>query len=413
MSEAPVKCRALPKGYKSKRFKCNWCGKTVLGNNFLGKHGKGLPGHAHLSYTEVGQPSLCFFPQPTRTQTNNDTEEIKNEERRGEEERRNEEKMRKEEEEKNQEEEKRRKEKDRIKEEEERRKEENGREKEENGRKKEEKPSLIDVKTKQGVKRKRQKSLFEMCGKIAGAERTVENILATIADLNVEGYLKEVKDCIAKLKILTSEVQDLKSRKKQKLKKFDDQIIELGELKEVMKDSLKDSHRMRKETEKRDSKILRMKKPPIERKVDEHELQRVIEKFRESTLKVLQEYHDFDINESGDKLVCRTCVENWEKTKSKRKPSGIKIAVLSHLNYTAGRHVDSIMHVECEKAKDSYQLNRAYYEAVLNDAQTRIEKMTDNVIRVIYFVIEENIAMRKCESLYNLLDYNICKSCNT
>ena len=30
--------------------------------------------------------------------------------------------------------------------------------------------------------------------------------------------------------------------------------------------------------------------------------------------------------------------------------------------------------------------------------------MTDNVIRVVYFIIKENIAIRKSEALYKLLD---------
>ena len=65
--DKPVKCTALPTGYKKKFLRCNWCKKSVLGNTFKTKHGGGEPGHEYLSYTEVGQTSLDLTKWASKT----------------------------------------------------------------------------------------------------------------------------------------------------------------------------------------------------------------------------------------------------------------------------------------------------------------------------------------------------------
>ena len=54
--------------------------------------------------------------------------------------------------------------------------------------------------------------------------------------------------------------------------------------------------------------------------------------------------------------------------------------------------------------EDSFQLHREYYDDFFlwYGEENRLD--TNNVIRVIYFIIYENIAMRKSEGMFDLLD---------
>ena len=72
--------------------------------------------------------------------------------------------------------------------------------------------------------------------------------------------------------------------------------------------------------------------------------------------------------------------------------------------FSVERHLKSKKHKNCMKASDSFQLNKNYYAEIFPSAENKIEKMTENVIRVVYYVVQENLAMLKTESLYNLLD---------
>ena len=81
-----------------------------------------------------------------------------------------------------------------------------------------------------------------------------------------------------------------------------------------------------------------------------------------------------------------------------------KIKISDAIGGHAKRHVIGPQHSACRRAEDSFQIHREYYDEIFSSTEKRIASMTDNLKRAIYFSINENIAMRKSEGMFDLLD---------
>ena len=180
--EKPVKCTALPTGYKKKLLRCNWCKKSVRGNTFKDKHDGGKPGHEYLSYTEVGQTSLDLTKWAKKTKKKEKTQqeniEIESRAKTAAKEARIEQSMNLANDE------------EKILNVEKSMKLEKG---EGNSKPKE---------TKKGLKRTRQMNLLETYGKIPFIEKKLETLVSKIEDPEIENYLNQVQECVLELKLL-------------------------------------------------------------------------------------------------------------------------------------------------------------------------------------------------------------------
>ena len=139
------------------------------------------------------------------------------------------------------------------------------------------------------------------------------------------------------------------------------------------------------------------------KRVPDKLIQGVKEEFRGLVKNILEKVQEIELNENRTRLICTTCDDNWEKTEMKAKPK-CSFEIQEKSQQAIKRHLSTTNHRKCVKASDNFQLNKTYYAEIFRSFENKIEKMTENVIRVVYYVIQENLAMLKTESLYNLLE---------
>lgn len=187
------------------------------------------------------------------------------------------------------------------------------------------------------------------------------------------------------------------SNKKQKLQRLDN-------LTNVLKDAIDDKEKTNEQDQRQKMEIHHYREQSENREINETSLAKV--KICKKIVKeTLQEYHEWSIDETGVYLDCNVCLENYEKASLVKNQIKSQIKISKNIKGHVERHeIENKSHRQCLRAKDSYQVNQKYYEEAFRNQALKIEKMTDNIIRVIYFIVKENVAMLKSESLFLLLD---------
>ena len=249
-------------------------------------------------------------------------------------------------------------------------------------------------------KRNRQRSLFESFGKLAEFERVIGDMINKIEDPEQEDYLTKLKDTLTDMKKAANDIKQYKERKKRRYE-------EIQSLRDTMEISIQDQKLLQRVNEKHEAEILALKREDLEDNiVTKKELAKVELEYQQIVKDTLQKFPSFQVSDDGKFIECvGICEANWEKAKLPGEPSKTKIKINRNVKQNAKRHViDNRNHHICDKAADAFQLNKDYFEGLLNNMADRVEKITDNVIRIIYFVIQENLALSKSEALFDLFD---------
>ena len=299
------RCTSKPK--RTEKVKCTWCLKKMLGNSFP-SHVCIQPKPEYMSYDIVGIASVAslFAPRaPASVIEENvenslvdvDIEDTANEivqiESKAEE-------------------------KDELKAEE-----------------KDEVKAEEKDEVKAGEKRHRQKSIFEMFGKLKQFETHIEKLTNEIDNPEQVDYMKKIQTCLKQMQRAESDILQYKAQKKKKLK-------EIEELQTSLKMSIEDKAVMKKIKEENEAKILALTQQEIsDRIVSREELRKVEKRWKDVVSETLKIFPSSEISEDGKFLeCCNTCnEENWRKAKLKGLPNKNKVKIGRNLKYGAKRHV--------------------------------------------------------------------------
>ena len=189
------------------------------------------------------------------------------------------------------------------------------------------------------------------------------------------------------------EYRDKKRRKYEDVMRLEKTMRYLQEHNEKLEESVRAKNAMLLVKEDEDQK----------RVIAQEDIERV-QCDRQQVVNTLRAFPCFYISDDGKHLECRCCEKNWEKARFNFSENRGKIKISDAIGGHAKRHVIGPQHSACRRAEDSFQIHREYYDEIFSSTEKRIASMTDNVIRVIYFILKENIAMRKSEGMFDLLD---------
>ena len=247
-------------------------------------------------------------------------------------------------------------------------------------------------------KRKRQPTLFESSWrKMEHFEEMIENLLQEVDDPKAHDYLQRLRQTLKEIDKAAIEIRAYREKKRQKYK-------DLMRLEATMSKLSKHNEDLQEQIRVKDSQYLATNEAGVEsRVIAQEDIDRVVE-HRKQVVNTLRAHPCFDISTDGKELICHFCVKNWEKAKLNFSERRGKTKISGVIGAHANRHVLMAKHSLCRRAEDSFQIHKKYYDDLYSSTQKRIASMTDNVIRVIYFIIKENIAMRKSERMFDLLD---------
>ena len=267
-------------------------------------------------------------------------------------------------------------------------------------------PAVQETKTKVvssviSRKRKWQPTLFESSwSKMQQFETMIGDLLYEVDDPQSQNYLQRLRQTLKEIDKAAIEIRAYRDKKRQKYE-------ELMRLEETMMKLSKHNTDLKEQIRAKDARYLATKEAGVYsndiRVIAQEDIDRVVQ-HRQQVVNTLRAHLCFDISTDGKEVICRFCANNWEKAKLNFSEKRGKIKISGAIGAHAKRHVLMANHTLCRRAEDSFQIHRNYYEEIYSSTEKRIACMTDNVIRVIYFIIKENIAMRKSERMFDLLD---------
>ena len=246
-------------------------------------------------------------------------------------------------------------------------------------------------------KRERQPTLLDTSwGKMNRFEKVIEDLLKEVDNPEAHDYLERLQRTlkeIEKAAMEAREYRDKKRRKYEDVMRLEKTMMYLQEHNEKLEEAVR----------AKDAMLLVKEDEDQKRVIAQEDIERV-QSHREQVVNTLRAFPCFDISDDGKHLECRCCEKNWKKARLNFSENRGKIKITDAIGGHAKRHVIGPKHSACRRAEDSFQIHREYYDEILANTEKRIASMTDNVIRVIYFIIKENIAMRKSEGMFDLLD---------
>ena len=245
------------------------------------------------------------------------------------------------------------------------------------------------------TKRKmKQTSIFEFQGQIKGFEKEIDKALEKIRNAETEDYLKEVKSSLQRLSELEADLKHQTKKMKIVKSQYQSQMETLDML---MKD--------RKEKEvtiKRQEMEIDELRLGGTQTVPNSELLKIPEDKRNIASKVVQNHEC--IKAENCKFRCNICTEGWRKVIDFHKEPQTTFAIHTNSVQAMEAHVKSETHIKCYDAYQKYTEDGERMKKLLEKERLRIDEITCNIIKLVYFLLVHNISANMFEEIINLLE---------
>ena len=191
-------------------------------------------------------------------------------------------------------------------------------------------------------------------------ETMIGDLLCEVDDPEAQHYLQRLRQTLKEIEKAAIEIRAYRDKKRQKYE-------ELMRLEATMMKLSKNNEDLKEQIRVKDARYLATKEAGVYRNdsrvISQEDIDRVVQ-HRQQVVNTLRAHPCFDISTDGKELICRFCVNNWEKANlnfsEKRGKNKISGAIGAH----AKRHVLMVNHTLCRRAEDSFQIYTKYYEEI-------------------------------------------------
>ena len=252
---------------------------------------------------------------------------------------------------------------------------------------------------KVGTKRKKQPTLFSMFGAFREIKTSIQRIADDVSDYEVDNYLQKLVKAI-------EEVEELKSEMVRENKRMKLEGQKATDMQKSMEKAMNLLEYQRKVIEEKTAEVEQavMKADlPSFQNVSPADLDGIPNNLHNMVKEVVET--DGSIALKDGHFECEICKNNWSKVVP-RKDSAPNYTFAIHVNSKQAikNHQRTKTHLECFNAKLYFDESERHMRTMLENHQRKIDEMTCNVIRVVYFILKYDVSALQFEKLMNLLN---------
>ena len=266
-------------------------------------------------------------------------------------------------------------------------------------------------------RKRKLRTLFHYHGELQAVRTEVEYLIQSVSMSMVEvdggdtststatvEYLEKVKSCVDELQGLIGQVKSENKR----LQKERQKAESLQGTLELAMDMLKSqnentkNHQAHQPVRTQRAQSARPSAPSAASKPDALDLLSVPLKFHKMVCQIIRDEPDMIL--TNGRIRCKVCKENWKRAPGMHYAPVFDFEIHKDSKTSVKRHIKlSNDHHQCFEAKLYHSESDRRMRDLLESEHMKVNEMTCNVIRVVYFLLKYDLSAMMFEKISNLL----------
>ena len=262
-------------------------------------------------------------------------------------------------------------------------------------------------------RKRKLRTLFHYHGELQAVRTEVEYLIQSVSMVDggdtststatVE-YLEKVKSCVDELQGLIGQVKSENKRlqkERQKAESLQGTLELAMDMLKSQNESIK-NHQAHQPVRTQRAQNASPSAPAVASKPDALELQMVPQKFHKMVCQIIRDEPDMIL--TNGRIRCKVCKDNWKRAPGMLHAPVFDFEIHKDSKTSVKRHIKlSNDHHQCFEAKLYHSKSDRRMQELLKSERMKVNEMTCNVIRVVYFLLKYDLSALMFEKISNLL----------